>query len=402
MHRFLIYLTATAGLASASGSAICSSNPYKLFQPFSTYGPAQSFCSSRFPVAPVTTTTTVAAYATSTVTTIQTALTTQVIQSTLVSTEVDSVTVDVTTDATSDTFSTSTETDFVTVTVTVTGPVQAKAKRTDAPTVPTSLLAKWPLRIAAPTGVVKRELEARTQKTTSTSSKTTSTSSKTTMKTTTSTTSKTTTSTTSKTTTSCTSNAAWSGLAAQASAILSTGCSCIETPKTVTATQTSTTTGTVTNTVTVTNLATSTSFGSSTATSLITVTSTVTLTDVISIVLATTTTATATATDTACVAGPTMITGEPCQYNVLCNTEGTYTTDQVVPDGATNIHDCLIDCNRDDACGGVNFNHVTGTCVRVRLPAADGNAAGAAAYTAVANPVNDFAYYTGGCVFYGY
>ncbi|KAK6438667.1 hypothetical protein LTR95_005127 [Oleoguttula sp. CCFEE 5521] len=405
MHRSLIYLTATAGLVSAGGSAVCSSNPYKLFQPFSTYAPAQSFCSSRFPVAPVTTTSTVVAYVTATATTTQTALSTQVIQSTVVSTETDSVTLDVTATQTTNPIVFSTETDYVTVTVTVTGGVQAQAKRSD---VPTALLAKWPPRISTTAGLEKRELEARAQKTTSTSKTTLkTTTSSCTSKKTTSTTSKTTSCTTSKTTTSSGQGAMWGALAAQASAILSTGCSCIETPRTVTATQTTTSTATVTNINTVTNVATTTSLASSTATTSATVTLTFTETQTIPVTIGTTTSATVTATATvapSCLGGSNSNSNGVyhCSYNVLCSMQGSYgsfgsDTPYNQANGATTLRDCLVGCNNDNFCGAVNFDHISNTCTFIEFPGSSLQYANTAAYTAVASANVDFAYITGNC-----
>jgi hypothetical protein len=67
LHRLSVLLF-IAGVNSAPAN-VCASNPYVLLLPLSAYPPVESFCSSRYPVAPLTSVTTTISLSTVTSTT---------------------------------------------------------------------------------------------------------------------------------------------------------------------------------------------------------------------------------------------------------------------------------------------------------------------------------------------
>ncbi|KAK5685574.1 hypothetical protein LTS10_003655 [Elasticomyces elasticus] len=92
MKLSALILTLTVQGAFAKTNNVCTGFPYNLAQPYSTFAPALSFCSFKFPVAPVTTyiTTTPTSIKTTTVQAPQTATTTTLV-TVVASTETDVV-----------------------------------------------------------------------------------------------------------------------------------------------------------------------------------------------------------------------------------------------------------------------------------------------------------------------
>ncbi|KIY03301.1 uncharacterized protein Z520_01768 [Fonsecaea multimorphosa CBS 102226] len=357
------YLSGLFVCAHAS-SAVCSQPPYALFLPLSNFAPAETFCSSKFPLhCTVTSTTTSTStsvntvdttYSTAIVTTGTTTISTTVDTSTIyvyISTATETSTTDTTTltvtTGTSTTVSTATATS--TVTITTASPTPARLKRS-VPSVP-DFLAHPTERIPEPP-VFAQPTPAFTTLVTAYNDAGAAAGS-------------------SLTKILC-------SLQAEAASVFSTVCSCIEaspTCQTNTVSTTVTETSTVTSSIVATSLVQATSITSVTATDTIstdtTTTTSVEATTTASVEATTTSTTTTTTTTTTTVytAAPTCA-GVPQgtytdsnghSYQVTCS---CFLVDAISLGAypASTFDGCMVQCDQLNNCVAAQWNEAAGVC----------------------------------------